>query len=512
VTSVESGAAPGCEQGQGQGSAQPVRLHVANVSKRYGPVQALSGVGFDLCAGECLALAGENGSGKSTLARILAGAIGADTGSFDYDGQVCDFARPRDALDTGIALVSQEPTAAPHMSIAENVLLPRLQRATSRVRRRQVEEAAVPYLRRVGLEVDPGAPFATLRQGDRELAEIAKAIAVEPGVLILDEATTRLPDPERLFSVVDELLADGLSVIFITHRLREIRRLANRALVLRDGSVAGELHGAELTDEAISSMMVGRELSKFFHKVDVNVRQTVLRVEGLVTDRFAHQVSFEVRAGEIVGLAGLVGAGRSELLETIAGVRRARHGSVMVDARSVRPGSPRAAIDAGVGFVPEDRFAQGLVRGGSIVANLALTSHRALRPTDKRSERSVAIEAVRRYRIRCGGVDAAVGTLSGGNAQKVVLARSLAGAPRVLLLDEPTRGVDVGAKEEIYAIIGELVGEHTGVLMASSDLLELLGLCDRVLVLCEGELVGELDRQEATEETIALLSAGGRRR
>lgn len=493
------------------GGPGAARLEVRGVSKRFGAVQALADVSLRLLPGEAIALAGENGSGKSTLASIIAGAQAADAGEVVLDGVVRDFGRPRDAIDAGVALVSQEPTAVPHLSIGENVLLPRLRAGLGPARRRRLLAEAVPHLERVGLHVDPAAPFATLRQGDRELAEVAKALATNPSVLILDEASTRLPDPERLFAVVDELVAGGMSAILITHRLQEIRRLASRAVVLRDGRLVGELDADHLGDEEISAAMVGRELGDFFHKREVPAGRTVLRVRGLVTDRYPTPIDLDVAAGEIVGLAGLVGAGRSEVLEAIAGVRASRAGVVAVGNAPLAPPAraPLAARRAGIALVPEDRFTQGLVRGASITANLSLGSHRVLARTRRAAERATAAEAVATFRIRCASAEAPVATLSGGNAQKVVLARALANRPKVLLLDEPTRGVDVGAKAEIYRIVGDLVAGGTGVLVASSDLLELLGICDRILVLCEGRVAGELPRSVATEETIALLCAGG---
>lgn len=489
-----------------------VVLDVASISKSFGPVRALDSVSFHLDAGEVLALAGENGSGKSTLAKIVAGALSPDSGTITADGVARSFAGPHDALAAGIALVTQEPTVLPHMTIAENVLLHRLGRPTTVVRRHELAAAARPYLAEVGLNVDPLVPFAALSHGARELAEVAKALAAEPRVLILDEATTRLPDPERLFAVVEARCAErGMAAIIITHRLREIRRLSHRALVLRDGRRAGELGRTELTDEAISSLMVGRELGDFYAKRQRPPGGDVLAVEGLVTDRSPHPIDLCVREGEIVGLAGLVGSGRSELLETIAGCRRSHGGSIRVGGAPVRLDTPRAAMRSGIGFVPEDRWAQGLIAHDPLVANLALARHRSLRRTNRVADRRVARAAVSTYGVRCSSIESAVGTLSGGNAQKVLLARVLDAQPRVLLLDEPTRGVDIGAKAEIYAIIDDMVARGVGIVIASSDLLELLGLCDRIVVLCEGEAVGELSGDDATEERIALLSAGGGR-
>jgi rhamnose transport system ATP-binding protein len=487
-------------------------LEAASISKSFGSVRALVDVSLHVDRGEVVALAGENGSGKSTLARVLAGSIAADDGRFSLHGVACNFDGPHQALAAGIALVAQEPMVVPRMTVAENVLMHRLCRPGAIVRRRSLQRDAVAYLAEVGLDVDPARPLATLGHGERELVEVAKAISGDPHLLILDEATTRLPDPDRLFSVVERLAESrGMGTIIITHRLREIRRMAHRAFVLRDGRPVGELQRDEMTDERLSAMMVGRPLVDFFAKHDVPLGDVVLSVQSLVTDRCSEPVSFDVRRGEIVGIAGLVGSGRSEVLETLAGVRRPLAGATLLDGRRVAATSPRAAMTAGVCLVPEDRWAQGLVRNHSVVSNHSLSRYGLLSTRHRRVERRDARRDVARFRIKTPSIDAAVGQLSGGNAQKVVVARVVDQHPRVLLLDEPTRGVDIGAKAEIYGIVNEMVAAGVAVVIASSDLLELIGLCDRIIVMCEGRVAGELRRDEASEEAIALLSAGGTR-
>jgi rhamnose transport system ATP-binding protein len=479
------------------------------VSKSFGPVRALAEVDLDLYPGEVVALAGENGSGKSTLSNIVAGALAPDDGTIEVAGTPRSFARPRDALLAGIALVRQEPAAVRHLSLAENVLLPRLHRMAALVDRRRLAEQARPYLERVGVPDHPLTPLAELSTGRRELVEVARALATSPSVLLLDEVTTRLADPEELFRVVEAEVANGLAAVLITHRLREIRRLAHRAVVLRDGRRVAELARDELTDERISSAMVGRELGAYFAKRDVEPGRVVLEIRDAVTDRSHHRLTLDVRASEIVGLAGLVGSGRSELLETVAGARRRHGGTVSVDGSPLPSGSTRAAAAAGVALVPEDRLGQALIPPHSITSNLVLRHHRLARRADARRERRHAVDSVARYRIRTAAVETPVAALSGGNAQKVVLARALDAEPAVLLLDEPTRGVDVGARAEIYDLVGRLVDRGGAVLMASSDLLELLGLCDRIAVLHDGEIAGVLTRDQASEETVTLLATGG---
>ncbi len=496
------------------GVAQEPFLVARSITKRFGAVTALAEVGLDVRRGEVLGLAGENGSGKSTLVRILAGVLRRDGGSVSIDGEPVQFGRPHDALRQGIALVTQEPTAAPQMSIAENVLMGRFHRPGMLVRRGRLGEQAAALLAEVGVEADPADAFSSLRPGDRELVEVAKALASEPRLMILDEATSRLGegDAERLFDLVLRLRDRGVSTILITHRLRELVRFADRVTVLRDGRRVGELAAGELDEERLSAMMVGREIGEFFSRPEAKPGEPVLRLEQFVAEGAEVPLSLEVRAGEIVGLAGLMGCGRSELLESIAGVRSPSAGRILVgDGRAVRPGSPLAAIRAGLFLVPEDRIRQGLNLKAGVRENVAMATWRTFSLADRLREAKLARTALQRFRIVASGIDAQVTSLSGGNQQKVVLGRSLAVEPKVLLLDEPTRGVDVGAKQEIYRIVGDLVARGLGVLMASSDLLELMGLCDRIVVLHERRFAGELTQAEATEEEIVLLSGGGAR-
>jgi ABC-type sugar transport system ATPase subunit len=480
------------------------------INKSYGGVRALVDVDFSIEPGEIVALAGENGSGKSTLAKILAGVVQPDGGELLLDGESCSFARPRDALDHGITLVAQELTAVPQLSVGENVLLSRLPKPLGRFSRRRFDALAREALARAGLAIDPRRSFSSLKPGEREFVEVAKALAAEPRYLILDEATSRFGerDVERLFALLRRLRESGVSTILITHRLKEICEIADRGVVLRDGNRVGELARDELSERRLSSMMVGRELREFFHKQRVEIGPPLLQVEALVVAGTQEPVALEVRAGEIVGLAGLVGSGRSELLETMFGVRRAQGGRLLVEGRQVALGSPRRALAAGLALVPEDRHRQGLNLVACIRENIAMGTWRLVL-ADRGRERRLSLEAVRRLRIHAAGIEAPVRSLSGGNQQKVVVARCLTRRPRVLLLDEPTRGIDVGAKEEVFEFVGEMVAEGVGILIVSSEMVELLGICDRILVMHEQRIVGELSRAEATEERIAFLSAGG---
>jgi ABC-type sugar transport system ATPase subunit len=486
-------------------------LDAKQISKAFGVTRALIEVDFAVGPGEIVALAGENGSGKSTLSKIVAGALLPDSGTISIDGVEQHFGRPRDALDRGVALVAQEPTACPDMTIAENILLTRLPRPLSPFNRMRYNALARPILETVEVDADPGAPFSSLKAGDRELVEIGKALASQPRYVILDEATSRLgeADVARLFRLLRRLREQGMSFILITHRLPEMVELADRAVVLRDGRRVGELPRAALDEETIASMMVGRELTDYYHKRSVSIGKPVLEVKDLHVDGAPASISFNVHAGEIVVLAGLVGAGRTEVLETIAGGRRPLGGSILVDGQPIPTGTPRGVIDRGVTLVPEERHRQGLNLVSNVRENIAMGMW-SLARANKRKEQQIAHQAVEQMRIRAAGIEAPIRSLSGGNQQKVVIGRCLARDPKVLLLDEPTRGIDVGAKAEVFNLIGELVEQGRAILLVTSDLLEVLGLADRILVLHERRIVGELPRGEATEEKIAFLSGGGR--
>ena len=486
-------------------------LEARDIGKLYGATIALNEASLTIRPGEILALAGENGSGKSTMAKILSGLLRPNAGEIRVDGQPRAFGEPRQAMEAGIVLVAQEPTVVPEMSIAENVLLASLGRPGALISRARLADEARPLLEQVGVQVDPMAKFASLKTGDRELVEVARALALKPRYLILDEAISRLGerDARRLFRIVHDLRDRGTSTVLITHRLHEMTENADRAVVLRDGCVVGELAREELSEERLSAMMVGRELKQFFHKRSVEPRETMLQVEDLVVAGTTEPVSLSVRQAEVVGLAGLVGSGRTELLETIAGARPARRGRVFVAGHRIQQASPRAALRAGVALVPEDRHRQGLVLESTVRENVALGCWKPFSRANRRRECTAAQKAMRQLGIRAQHVDSSIRSLSGGNQQKVVLARCLASKPSVLLLDEPTRGVDVGAREELYDVIGKLVTEGMAVLLASSDLLEIIGICDRVVVMHESRIAGELSRDQATEERIALLSGGG---
>lgn len=491
-------------------------ITLSGITKRYGAVTALDEVSLTIRPGEVIALAGENGSGKSTLVKVLSGVVVPDSGRIEIDGEAVRFAEPRDALDRGIGIVAQELTVVPALPVYENVMLPVLRGRAMQVFNRNVMIARTKeVLQRLGLErIDPRRRVEQLGPVEQTFVEIAKALVTDPRVLILDEATSRLSEEEvvSVLAMVRGLRDQGLSTIMITHRIAEMTSTADRAVVLRDGEFAGELSQDELDEAKLVRLMVGRDLQSR-QRDDQNdaASPEVLVATGLRVERDGPAVDLTVGAGEIVGLAGLVGAGRTELLECLYGVRPRRGGSVTVAGEPVAPSSVRRSLQAGLSLVPEERRGQGLIVGDSIENNYHLGTPPWYRLVRRRRMRKETRAAIARFGVKASNVQAGVSTLSGGNQQKVVIARALSSEPRVLLLDEPTRGVDVGAREEIYDIVREQARSGMGVLLASSDMTEILGVADRVLVMHEHQIVGELRNTDITEENIGLLSAGGKK-
>ena len=496
-------------------------LEVQNVSKSFPGVQALSGVSLTLSAGEVLAVVGENGAGKSTLMKILAGVYQPDEGTLLLDGGAVYFKDVATALKHGISLIHQELNLAENLSVAANLFLGREALWGGWLKllnQRKMMDDARALMDRVGLACPPETRVGDLPPGQRQLVEIAHALALSSRILIMDEPTSSLTqrETERLFEVVSDLKRAGVAVVYISHRLAEVRRIADRVTVLRDGKNAGELRAAEITHDALVRLMVGRELGEFFHKThahDVERAQVRVEVRNLeFQGGGATPISFSIRAGEIVGLAGLVGAGRTELSEALFGLRRVHKGQVLIDGQEVRARTPRQAIAAGIALVPEDRRYYGLILQDSVRHNIGLPNLdrlSALGLVRRSREASLADESRARLRIRTPSIDQTAGLLSGGNQQKIVLGKWLARKPRFIIFDEPTRGIDVGAKSEIYAIMNELATGGVAILMISSDLEEVLGMSDRVLVLHEGRLAGELPRAGLSERAIMTLATGG---
>jgi len=492
-------------------------LQAEALHKRYGGVHALRGARIAVHPGEVHALVGENGSGKSTLLNILSGQIRPDAGTVSLAGRPVAFRNPTDALRGGIATVTQETTLAPELSITENVFLGhRMVRRGPLIDWHATRRRALAAVRRLGLDVDPSLPVRRLRPDQQQMVEIARALSIDARVLVLDEPTSSLTDDEvaSLFGLVRNLRDEGVAIIFVSHRLKEVFDLADRITVLRDGRTVGEAPAAELDRPALIHLMVGRALEEMEPPpVQERGGASALRARGVTLPGSVFDIDVDVAPGEIVGLAGLVGAGRSELLETVFGLHRPSAGTIEVEGSQASFRSPRDAIRGGVAFVPADRKLQGLVHEMSVRENLVMASTSSLarfrRPAARRELRVVR-ESFESMRIRAGSPRALVATLSGGNQQKVVLAQWLATRPRVLMLDEPTRGVDVGAKAEIYQLLFDAAESGVGVLVSSSENPELLTLCDRILVMFRGRIAAELSRDEATEARIAYFAGGHR--
>lgn len=492
------------------------RLSVRQLTKSFPGVRALSAVDLDVQAGEVVAVIGENGAGKSTLMKILAGVQTQDEGQILWDGQPVLFANTRQAMKQGIVLIHQELNLCDNLNVAENLFLGNYPGRGGWINFWSMYRRARQSLEKVGLKVSPRIPLSALSLGQQQMVEIAKALSIDAKVLIFDEPTSSLSNAEAdaLFRLIEELKARGVAIVYISHRLSEIARLADRVFVLRDGQNAGVLQRSEVTHDRMVQLMIGRDVSKYYVRQTNVVGDEVLRVEDLRTMAWPqHPIRFRVRRGELVGIAGLVGAGRSELLRTIFGIDRAVSGNIFVAGELLKRRSPHAAMESGLGFVPEDRKKEGLVLESTIVRNVGLAglARNAFRGgwLNRRKEISDARQAMNDMRIKTPSPWQLVKYLSGGNQQKVVMGKWLALSPQILLMDEPTRGVDIGAKQEIYQLMESLAAEGRGVLFASSELEEIIGIADRVLVMHEGRLAGEVSGDQITEHSIMQLAIGG---
>ncbi|MBZ5729252.1 MAG: sugar ABC transporter ATP-binding protein [Acidobacteriia bacterium] len=494
--------------------APPPLLRLEGISKSFGGAPVLSGVAFEVRTGEVHALVGENGAGKSTLMNIVSGVLQPDAGRMEWAGVPVAPHNPRAAQDLGISFVHQELALVPQLSIAENVFLgrhPSRRIGLPLVKWGELRERAKALLAELGHDVDPRTLVEQLSIGEQQLVEIARALACVSRLIVMDEPTAPLSEreTERLFEVIGRLRSRGVSIVYITHRLKEVYSLADRVTVLRDGLRIVTAPVSEMPHDLLVRHMVGRELSEEAAGPHDSARpEVMLRVDGLARGRDFRDIGFAVRRGEIVALAGLVGAGRSEVLESLFGVSPAGGGRIHLAGREVKIRTPADAIRAGMALVPDDRKAKGLMLGASVRTNMVLASERRF-VIRCRNEAAAAARMIGELRVRTRGAERPAGELSGGNQQKVVLAKWLLADARVFLLDEPTRGVDVGAKSEIYALIRALARRGAAILFASSELDEVLRLADRILVMHRGRIAGELTRAEATEEGIMRLATGG---
>ena len=489
--------------------SEPI-LKLAGISKSFPGVRALAGIDFDVRPGEVHALLGENGAGKSTLIKIMSGVYQPDAGTMALDGRPATFESPQTAQTAGIATIYQELLLFPELSVAENIFMGHAPKGRfgaidwSAMRERARELLVSLDIR----DLDVGAPVGLLSVGNRQRVEIAKALSHNARILIMDEPTAALTehDVERLFGIVRLLRARGVGIVYISHRLEEVFLLADRVTVLRDGEFVATKPVAETDHDDLIQMMVGRRIDQLFPKVEARFGDIVLELENVVRHPTTRGVSLKLRAGEILGIAGLVGSGRSELAEVIFGMTPADSGAIRVDGKPVSIASPSDAKHLGIAYVPEDRGRQGLVRPMTLAHNVSLASLRRVSSStfiNRRAEEELARTSVKQFQIRASGVEQVVGKLSGGNQQKVGLSKWLATEPRILIMDEPTRGIDVGAKAEIHRLMSELAGKSMAILMISSELPEVLGMSDRILVMRAGQIVAEVSGAEATQAGIA---------
>ena len=492
------------------GTKEPV-VRLRGVSKEFPGVLAVDGVDLEILPGEVHALAGENGAGKSTLMKILSQVERPNAGEVEISGESVEFRGPGHAQRLGVAMVYQEFALAPHLSVAANLFLGREPASVGFINRQAEKEKATELLKRVGLDVDSGRLVSSLTVAEQQRVEIAKALAIEAKIVIMDEPTATLAEKEteELFEVIRDLSSRGISILYISHHLDEIFRIADRVTVMRDGKVVETKPTSELDEEELVNLMVGREVGNLYPKPEAEVGEVLLRAEGITREGVLRNCSFEVRSGEILGFAGLVGAGRTELARAVFGADPIDSGKIELDGHELQIESPQAAIHAGIGYLTEDRKGAGLALQLGVDQNITLANV----PTkagflNLGAEQRTAQDRSEQLDIQTPTIKRNVQLLSGGNQQKVVVAKWLEARARVLFFDEPSRGIDVGAKAEMFGLIGELAKEGRGIVLISSYLPELLNMCDRVVVLRGGEVAGGLNREEFSEERIVGLATG----
>ncbi len=481
------------------------------MTKRFPGVDAVVDVSLDVAPGEVHAVAGENGAGKSTLMNLLAQRDRVSEGEILVGGERVEFRGPRHAQNLGVSMVHQELALFPHLSVVDNLSLGR-EPGILLKRRGELREART-LLEQVGLAVSPHRLVSALSVADQQLLEIAKALAVDAKIVIMDEPTASLSSAEIgvLFDVVERLRAEGIAVLYVTHRLEEIFRLADRVTVMRDGRLVRTVPTSEIDESGLVSSMVGRDLTNLYAKPRIEPGPVVLSVRNLSRRSVLHDCSFDVRAGEIVGIAGIVGAGRSELARAVFGAEPADGGTIEVDGRRVSPHSPRDGMKAGITYVTEDRKRDGLLLNRSVAENITLAHVPGAYGTiNRRRETEIARNRVEGLRIRTTSTERRVRLLSGGSQQKVLVARGLETDARVMIFDEPARGIDIGAKAEVFALIARLAEQGKAILMISSYLPELLNMCDRIVVMKDGRIAGEVEREAFSELRIAELATSGR--
>ena len=484
-----------------------VILEIRNIVKRFPGVLALNNVSLKIYEGEAMALLGENGAGKSTLMKVLTGVYQRDEGTILYNGREVNYTNARQAQEDGIAIIHQELNLIPRMKVYENIFLGReVRKKTGALDKKYMIQRSRELLEEVRMNIDPNALISSLSIAQQQMVEIAKALLVDAKVIVMDEPTDALPDEEveSLFNIIRTLKQKQKGIVYISHRLKEIFEICEHATILRDGQFIAEKPVSELTQDSLISMMVGRSLDQQFPYMEMKLGDVVFSVKGL-TNALVNDISFDVRRGEVLGITGLVGAGRTELAQTIYGLHEWHEGEITLNGKKVHPANPNQAIREGIYYMTEDRKRNGLVLIMDVRRNTSLSALDKISKFGKineRLERKICADYIQKINIKTPSQNQKVRNLSGGNQQKVVLSKALMTEPEVLILDEPTRGIDVGAKKEIYNLINQLKQEGKAIIMISSEMPEILGMSDRILVLHEGRCKGELSRAEATQERI----------
>jgi inositol transport system ATP-binding protein len=490
-------------------------LEMKDITKRFPGVLALDKVRLSVRKGTVHALMGENGAGKSTLMKVLLGLYKADAGTIVFKGQEVSFSGPSDALKHGIAMIHQELANMPERTVAENMFLGREMTGKGRIfiRERTMEKESLKIFRKLNIEIDPKAKMKELTVAQQQLCEIAKAVSCDADLIIMDEPTSSImeDDAENLFRIIRELLEKEITVIYISHKMDEIFKISDDITVFRDGTYVDTKRAESLNQNTLISMMVGREITDFYQKKEVQIGETVLKVEGLSSGKIFRDISFELRRGEILGFAGLVGAGRTEIMETIFGIRKKTKGDIFVHGRQAIIHSPKDAIRHNIGFLTEDRKASGCFLSLSVNRNTYIASidkYSRLGIVSRKKTSRAAEEMRKTLSIKIPGIEQLMENLSGGNQQKVLIGRWLLIEPQILIVDEPTRGIDVGSKTVIHRLLSELAAKGTSIILISSEMPEVIGMSDRIIVLHEGEMTGILEKKEFDQERIMALSSG----
>ena len=486
-------------------------LELKGITKIFPGVKALNNVQFQLKPGEVHALMGENGAGKSTFIKVITGVHKAEEGEMFLNGQKVDFKGPKDAQEAGIAAVYQHPTSYPHLTVAENIFMGHEIIKHHMIQWKEMNQEANKYLKELDADFDATAEMGTLSVAQQQMVVIAKALSTNAKIIILDEPTAALTrnESEKLYTLVDKLKENGVSIIFISHRFEDMYRLASRVTVFRDSQYIGTYDVNGITNADLIKAMVGREINDLFPKPEVELGDEMLRIEHLSRTGFFKDVSFNVRAGEIVGLTGLVGAGRTEVVEAVCGITRPDEGKVFLEGKEVYIKTPSEAMEKGIILLPEDRQKEGLIMSWGLGRNVTLpviSKYAKSGFNDEKTEREISKKLLEEVDTKAVDIFQPASSLSGGNQQKVVVAKALAQEMKVVIMDEPTKGVDVGAKAEIYAIMGDLAKKGYAIILISSEMPEILGMADRIIVMCNGRKTGELNRGEATQEGILELS------